>query len=240
MNTLTAPAARPFRLYASFTMGVRTVSMRTKKCCFYVSDLGPTMEKWRISLNTIRRRERAKRTVVWGLCLAVILLAGVCFGQDCGEKEDLLEVIRCLSRYVTITTSGGVAVYALADEEFTDLCEDEDVYNKIMLLEGAGFPVPDISRVVHENGEVQSLFELYGLFENPDVNPQLRFRRVDIASWADRGLLRYELVMELTARKILSDNADDERIAIPTQTDLTHLSMEIYNRLFEAWDGYIH
>ena len=190
-------------------------------------------------MNTIRHRDRAKSIVVWSLFPALMLFVGVCFGQDCGEKENPREVIRCLSRYVEIVTSGGVAVYALADEEFTDLCEDTDIYNKIMLLEGTGHSVPNITRVVREKGEVQSLFELYGLFETPDVNPQLKFRPIDITSWADRALYHYELVMELVARKILLDNADEERIAIPTQDDLTLLSMEIYDRLFDAWERYI-
>ena len=101
-------------------------------------------------MNTIRHRDRAKSIVVWSLFPALMLFVGVCFGQDCGEKENPREVIRCLSRYVEIVTSGGVAVYALADEEFTDLCEDTDIYNKIMLLEGTGHSVPNITRVVRE------------------------------------------------------------------------------------------
>ena len=104
-----------------------------------------------------------------------------------------------------------------------------------MLLEGTGAHVADIYTPIVYDDDTQALCDIFGLMETPQYNTHLRYRQSDVSSWKNQGLSYYELVMELVARKIALDKADADRLRISNQDDLSFLSMEVYDKLYEAW-----
>ena len=174
--------------------------------------------------------------------LAAILAVGffntVVFAEGCADEQSQKEVIQCLSQYVTFDSTYGVAKSVTVGPEFLTESGRRGVYDKLMLLEGTGAHVADIYVPIVYDDDTQALCEIFGLTEAPQYNSALRYRQSDISSWKNQGISYYELVMELVARKIVLDKADTDKLRISNQSGLTMLSMEVYDKLMEAWVGF--
>ena len=173
--------------------------------------------------------------MIFATILAVAFLNTAAFAEGCADEQSQREVIRCMSGYVTIESVYGVAKSVAVEPEFLIESGRSGVYDKLMLLEGTGAHVADIYTPIVYDDDTQALCDIFGLTETPQYNTHLRYRQSDVSSWKNQGLSYYELVMELVARKIALDKADADRLRISNQDDLSFLSMEVYDKLYEAW-----
>ncbi len=68
---------------------------------------------------------------------------------------------------------------------------------------------------------VRELAEYHGLLSETSRNPHLRFLGGDLAFWAEQGLSEDSLRLQFAARKVVLDEADEQRLTIDDQGKLS-------------------
>ena len=190
-------------------------------------------------METGKCRKKMGLLTVLIAALAAASFALPVFAENCDDAGNQRAVILCLSQYVNIQTSNGAPTGTSVAGGFQSQSHRIGVYGKLVLLEDTPYAVSNVGAVVSNKTDVRNLCSVFGLLETPSVNPQLRFQEGDISYWSERRLQHYDLVMELVARKLVLDKADADGVAIATQGDLSFFSMNVYDKLYDAWEDYI-
>lgn len=78
---------------------------------------------------------------------------------------------------------------------------------------------------------VQELAKEFGLFNKTAMNPHLAFTNDDIDYWSGRKINEATLILEFSARRLILEQADEQRIAIADRKVLAQAAQEVITLL---------